>query len=303
MVPQQRLWNKEWQNVGRQNVKPECQCSIVLTAVFQDKTMKYLFWNTHKNTDINSILCDLVEENGISILVLAEYTASIDELIMNLYERGISMNKATTFGCERIYVLKNENLEMQPLLQTDHATIQLIHKSIILCGVHLKSQIHSDHQGQREIRIEGIVNDIRKYEQYYNTSNTIIVGDFNINPYDSTCMDARYFHAIPVYEDAKRKTRKVAGREFFMFYNPMWNLLGDFNMPLGTYYHNSGKTINTYWNLYDQVIIRPDLRKRFVNESLKILTATSNTQLIAKNGHPNKTISDHLPITFEIKEP
>ena len=71
--------------------------------------MKYLFWNTHKNTDINSILCDLVEENDISILVLAEYTASIDELIMNLYERGISMNKATTFGCERIYVLKNEN--------------------------------------------------------------------------------------------------------------------------------------------------------------------------------------------------
>ena len=43
--------------------------------------MKCLFWNTHKNENINSILCDLVIENHISVVVLAEYSADINDLI------------------------------------------------------------------------------------------------------------------------------------------------------------------------------------------------------------------------------
>lgn len=46
--------------------------------------MKYLFWNTHKNIDINPILRDLITENCISIVVLAEYTADINDLIRSM---------------------------------------------------------------------------------------------------------------------------------------------------------------------------------------------------------------------------
>ena len=87
-----------------------------------------------------------------------------------------------------------------------------------------------------------------------------------------------------------------------MFYNPMWNFLGDFSEPYGTYYHSTADTVNPYWNVYDQVIIRPSLRKRFVDENLKIITETTTMSLLDKNKHPNRSISDHLPITFEIKE-
>jgi predicted HTH transcriptional regulator len=59
----------------------------------------------------------------------------------------------------------------------------------------------------------------------------------------------------------------VAGNEYSMFYNPMWLFLGDEKQPYGTYYHNNGDSINTYWNLYDQVIIRPILRERFIAEA------------------------------------
>ena len=43
--------------------------------------MKYLFWNTHQNNDINDVLSELIIENDISIILLAEYTANADELI------------------------------------------------------------------------------------------------------------------------------------------------------------------------------------------------------------------------------
>lgn len=87
-----------------------------------------------------------------------------------------------------------------------------------------------------------------------------------------------------------------------MFYNPMWNFLGDFREPYGTYYHSSADTVNPYWNIYDQVIIRPAMRKRFVDDNLKIITETATVSLLDKNKHPDREISDHLPITFEIKE-
>lgn len=102
--------------------------------------------------------------------------------------------------------------------------------------------------------------------------------------------------------EAERKTREVGSKEYGMFYNPMWNFFGDFTPPYGTYYFNNSETQNTYWNIYDQVIFRPALKERFVKESLKILTETKEIYLLDAKGHPNKKISDHLPITFEIME-
>lgn len=87
-----------------------------------------------------------------------------------------------------------------------------------------------------------------------------------------------------------------------MFYNPMWSFLGDDRKPYGTYYYGGSGIDNTYWHIYDQVIIRPALRERFVDNNLKILTETSSRYLLNSKGHPDTEISDHLPIMFEIKE-
>lgn len=194
------------------------------------------------------------------------------------------------------------DFHIEPQLQTDYASIQVIGRDTILCCVHLNSQIYSDHVSRREIVIEQIINDILKLENGLNTTNTIIVGDFNINPYDNSCVNARYFHGIPIYEDAMRESRNIAGKEFRMFYNPMWNFLGDFQKPYGTYYYNGGGAKNTYWNIFDQVLFRPILKKRFLKDSLKILTETETKYLLDSNGHPDQNISDHLPIIFEITE-
>lgn len=264
-------------------------------------SLRVLFWNTHKNIAINPIIYDLIVENNISIIVLAEYVANSEELLKALlFEHGINMEGYYS-SCERIKIFGiHETVEAR--FDSDHATIQVFNKKDILCCVHLNSKIYSDNEEHREILIEQIMHEIQNVEKDLQTQNTIIVGDFNLNPYDSSCINARYFHGLPVYEEAKRKTRVVAGNKYSMFYNPMWRFLGDETHPYGTYYHNNNSTINTYWNLYDQVIIRPALRERFVDESLKIITETQSMYLLDNKGHPNKDISDHLPISFEIRE-
>lgn len=263
--------------------------------------MRVLFWNTNKNDNINSVLTELIIDNNISIVVLAEYTANMKELVHYLSLRGKEMKPYITNGCDRIQILGNE-LNVEPSVQSSHASMQIINNNYILCCVHLNSKIHSGHEERRNIIIEQIINDILDIEERMNTKNTIIVGDFNINPYEHSCISARYFHGMPIFEEAKRKSRTVAEKEFFMFYNPMWNFLGDHSKPYGTYYYGGSDVENTYWNIYDQVIIRPNLRQQFVDESLEIVTETVSISLLDSKGHPNKQISDHLPIIFEIKE-
>lgn len=46
--------------------------------------MRILFWNTHRNVDINSYILDIVNKWNLMILVLAEYMAEINELNDNL---------------------------------------------------------------------------------------------------------------------------------------------------------------------------------------------------------------------------
>lgn len=232
--------------------------------------------------------------------MLAEYSADVSELLGLLAYHNVNMSEYRNCS-ERITIL-GEVQSIEPRTDTDHAIIRIINKKDILCCVHLNSKIFSGHEEYREILIEQIVNDIRNVEQELGTENTIVVGDFNLNPYDASFVNARYFHGLPVYADAKRKSRTVANKECYMFYNPMWNFLGDFKEPYGTYYHGGSDAINTFWNIYDQVIIRPALKDRFVNESLKIITETETRFLLNNRGHPNKKISDHLPIVFEIKE-
>lgn len=46
--------------------------------------MRILFWNTHRNVDINSYILDIVNQNEIDVLVLAEYTMERNSIFMML---------------------------------------------------------------------------------------------------------------------------------------------------------------------------------------------------------------------------
>ena len=263
--------------------------------------MRVLFWNTQQNKEINQMLKELILENNVSIAVLAEYEDNPNNLIFSLSEHGVVMHLCVTVGCDRLLILSSID-GVEPSIQSAYSSIQIVNKKDILCCVHLPSQIYSQSRGRREIAISQIVSDICALEDKLNTENVIVVGDFNINPFDSGLVHANLFHGLPVYKEASRKSRTIDKQEFRMFYNPMWNFLGDFREPYGTYYYGGSDIDNTYWHLYDQVIIRPALRERFLDSSLKIVTEVQSKSLLDGKGHPNKKISDHLPIVFEIQE-
>lgn len=249
---------------------------------------------------VNAVLKDLVCENRIDLLVLAEYVDNLNALRAEFLDQRIYFEEGITVGCERIIILSRIR-EIEPGFQNKYCSMQIINNEYILVCIHLPCKLFSDYY-KRSIAINRIVEEIQMYENSLQIEKTILVGDANENPYETGCLAADRFHAVPVYDDAKRVYRTVMGEKFKMFYNPMWNLLGDFSFPPGTYYYAGNDAINPFWNIYDQVLIRPCLRETFMDEELKILYKTENKQFIDENNHPLKSISDHLPIVFEIRE-
>lgn len=262
--------------------------------------MRVLFWNTHNNVEINPVLSDIILENDINLVLLAEYQADVNELISNLHQRGCHMKKC--LGCNRLTVLSDIS-ELEPGTQDDYYSFQLLPNNLIVCCVHLPSKIYGSNSEARKAIINRMNRDVKETEINNNTENTVIVGDFNLDPFENECISVNHLNSIPFCGIARNDSRTIAGESFKMFYNPMWRFLGDYQKPFGTLFYHGTSGDNIYWHIFDQVMIRPCLRPRFVDESLQIITDTVNCSLVDRKGYPDvDRLSDHLPITFEIQE-
>ena len=181
-------------------------------------------------------------------------------------------------------------------------SIQIIDEKYIICALHMPSRLYAEER-DREIFCNQIVKTIEQTEKSKKIESSILFGDFNSDPYDSSCLSANCFHGLPNSADANRIRRTVQVQSFLMFYNPMWNRFGDFLSPPGTYYHSNGKAMTPFWHMFDQVMIRPCLINALTPSKLQIIVRAGSISLLDSKGHPNsEQFSDHLPITFEIEE-
>jgi len=259
--------------------------------------MNFLFWNTNQNKNINSVLVEIVKENKCDFIILAEYQDDESSLLNALYADGLDFQEIFAGeGCPRIRMFTSVNVELELYGESAHYSIKRIRCNsfdYIIAGVHFQSKLYGGNEKSRDINANFFINDIISAEESCQHENTIIVGDFNANPFEDVMIDAFYMHSLPIRKEAMRKTRKVDGHVYKTFYNPMWNFFGDKCTPYGTYYCNNSKQRN----MFDQVIIRPILIEKFNLQKLSILTETKKYNLLNAKGLPNKT-SDHLPLFF-----
>lgn len=263
--------------------------------------MRLLFWNTHMNENINSYIASLVKDNDIDTLVLSEYNADKEELSRLLNSNNCYLDECNTIGCDRISVWSSY-IKVKSGSQQKYYSIQVINDEFILCGVHFISDLHGDRSDERLAIAQTIMHEIIEQEKKAKIQCTIIIGDINEMPYERGCLNANGFHGLPVLGISDKPTRKVNDIEYRKFYNPMWNLLGDFSYPPGTYYLNQSKLRSPMWYIFDQVIISQDVIPLFVKEQLKIITSCRYGDLMDKSGHPDQEISDHFPIMCEIRD-
>jgi hypothetical protein len=168
--------------------------------------------------------------------------------------------------------------------------------------IHFPSKLRWEKEDQA-MECTSLSNRIAREEDAVGHRRTVLVGDLNMNPFETGMIAAAGLNSVMTRSIAAREERVVQGIPYRIFYNPMWSLFGDGRAPTsGSYFYDNGKHVNYYWHIFDQVLLRPWLAERFAHDSLEIVTTIDGRPLIMGDGRPNKRMfSDHLPILFDLE--
>lgn len=240
------------------------------------------------------------------MLVLAEYTNNIKLLCdrANAIAPQKYLPLLSYGGCKKIAGLLVNSYKQEVLFEETRYLIMCVSSSVckmIFPLIHSESKLHSD-DSDRQATFATMIKDICECEKLKYTKNTIILGDFNTNPFEPNAINASSLHAIPYKEELIQEARTISGKKYEKFYSPMWRFLGSKEPPYGTYYYNSSKITNYFWNTFDQVIFRPAVIKAFIDDSLEIMHLTPKYKLLKNDYKPDTKFSDHLPLFFAIRE-
>lgn len=269
--------------------------------------LNVLFCNVQKK-NLTTQIVNLAHSRDVDILVLAENPVSSVQLIQALNINGpYYFQNHPLSQCRKITIITKFHYDSIVPLQEDHRlTVRRVHlptgEDFLLTGLHLISKNSSTAESQNEAASR-VADELIKGEDRYQVNRHIVLGDFNMNPFEPGMIKANGFHGTMSSEVAGRGYRTVQTREYPYFYNPTWSLFGDLNKDVsGTYYYQRAEHVSYEWNMFDQVLIRPSMVNNFVKDTLEIIQSDGVTSLTTKRNIPDqKNYSDHLPLFFTLK--
>lgn len=266
--------------------------------------INFLYWNAG-NHNISSYIADACIENDINVLILSEHkNVDVSYLLRKLKNSNMIYEVERVDKDSRIMLLHNTKKQINIINESPYYSVFNIkdgEEKYLLFTVHLPSR-YSQERIDLNMYASQVLREFEQFEEIRGTEKSIVVGDFNMNPFDDGMVSALSFNAVMCPKIAERKSRKVLHEERKFYYNPMWNLMGNSsNLCKGTFYYSS-ETKSYYWYTYDQVILRPDLIDKFDMNELKIIDIVNNRKLTTEKAIPDKKrISDHLPIKFKME--
>lgn len=267
--------------------------------------LTFSFWNLKKRP-LQALIAAFAEQYKVDVLTLAECTITREVLLRELNTiSSLRFSLAFSPSQRVIIYTRFPSTWLKPIKDVGGLSIRrLLHplySEILLVAAHLSSKLYRTSEEQT-IENTWLRGHIEQAEHEVGHARTVILGDLNMNPFEPGMVAANAFHGIMDRRIVARQTRMVQGEERRFFYNPMWARLGDEPPgPPGTYYYNTSSQINYFWNIFDQVLIRPDLLSAFRNEELEVVTQIGSTSLLSANGLPNTAVaSDHLPLMFKL---
>lgn len=129
----------------------------------------------------------------------------------------------------------------------------------------------------------------------------VLVGDFNLPPYDEVVMAPGGFWANRSLHDALEHARNAVTPQLPLF-NPSWELFGNHTAPCGTYYLTQRLDGEGPWHVIDQALMSPELATPG-SSHVRLISSVRATSLCGADAIrvPLKEVgSDHLPFQVTI---
>jgi hypothetical protein len=266
-----------------------------------------VFWNLDGNVSAATV-AGLARQCDADILILAENKNGIPDILRELNHDASRLYFSDIGQSDRLTIL-TRFLPDRSILIRDSPGVSIRHytmplgDSFLVVAVHLSSKLRKKTEDQI-LGTTRLARFIRAAEENVGHARTLIVGDLNMNPFEVGMVGSEGLHGIMDRRIASTMSRVVQGESCRFFYNPMWSMLGDGGaFPPGTYFYNSGTEVNYFWNMFDQVLVRPELLDSLATDSVSIVTEIQGATLLTDIGRPNRyDSSDHLPIVCRLSE-
>ena len=267
--------------------------------------INFLFWNINRKP-LQSCIARLTAQHNVNLIILAESEIAPEVMLDALYQQtGLEFYLTFSF-CEKITIYLSFPAQLlTSFRETERLTIRRLAllglPEILIAATHFPSKLYWSAESQA-LECSRLAETIRDAEREIGHSRTLLVGDLNMNPFESGIVGALGLHGVMTRQIAEKRQRIVQGVEYPFFYNPMWGQFGDLTQgAAGTYYEHRTEHVSYFWNMFDQVLLRPELLPYFQNENLNILTHDGEMSLVSDSGLPDDTLaSDHLPILFSL---
>jgi endonuclease/exonuclease/phosphatase family metal-dependent hydrolase len=264
----------------------------------------FLFWNIRKRPLQNLILA-LAKDNQVDVIMLAECHLPEQVLLETLNKDNAEYHFA--YGeCPAVRVFTRFNSDfLVRRYESERVSLRYLTLpaciEVLLAIVHLPSKLYFSDDSMA-FECVALAKKVREQEGALGHSRTVIVGDLNMNPFEAGVASTEGLHAVMSRQVAARGSRTVQDRPYPFFYNPMWGRFGDrTDGPPGTYYYERSEHVTYFWNIFDQVLVRPALLPTLDSDGPKVLTNAGGTSLLAPDGKPDwRGGSDHLPILFSL---
>jgi len=164
------------------------------------------------------ILSSLVREFNIDVLMFAENTLGIADVLCELNISKTADFHCNTETCERIDIFsKFAQAQIEPQFHSNHLTIRHLKPSttcdLLLVVAHLPSRCHQSSESLT-FEITEISRDIIRMEDKIGHKRTVLVGDLNMNPFETGLITANGFNATMVRKIAEKQKRTVNTRSF-----------------------------------------------------------------------------------------
>ena len=247
--------------------------------------LTFLFWNIDRKP-LASIIANLTVSHDVDVLVLVECEIGPARMLRTLNNgRPAQFHFSPGRGCGKVAIYTRFPGDfLEALSETGRTTIRRLslpaRTEILLAAAHLPSKLHWG-AGSQALECARFAQDVRDVEVQVGHTRTVLVGDLNMDPFELGLVGAPALNGVMTRDLASRGSRTIQGREYPYFYNPMWGRFGDATEgPPGTYYYDGSEHSTTFWHIFDQVLVRPELMDRFRNEWLRVLVGDGDTSFV-----------------------
>mgnify|MGYP005758340247 FL=1 len=262
--------------------------------------LNILFWNLNRNS-IEKDIVECLAENNIDIAIFTEYSAiNIIEIVKNLGQMYVYVEGAQKDT--KIIIVAKTTLEVTIIQQQNRYSLCHVKNAIqeyLLAGIHLEDKRNYKTSDRINKTIKPLVNDIEQAEKSFECDNTVVIGDFNADPYSEELLSKYSFNAV-LFKSIIKKSEftNPISLPRKRFYNPILHYISEDTEMYGSFYYENDH-MTSYWYCLDQVLVRKNLVDMI--KHVEYLKKIGSTNLL-KNNVPDKSISDHLPLLIKLQE-